>query len=61
MQRPMLIDRARDLFLDDTTMTPERGVFVLTAEYPEFTRDQCQEAVSLFLQVRAIIKAKAAN
>ena len=58
MQRPFLVDRARDLFLNDKTMLPEKAVTILVEEYPEFTRDQCLEAVTLYFEVVAALNRK---
>ena len=61
MQRKALIDRARDLFLYDKSMTSDRALFLLEAEYPEFTSDQCQEAISLYLKVKAMFESKVSS
>jgi hypothetical protein len=53
-----MIDRARDLFLDDPTQTVEGAVLILQAEYPEFSHEQCLEAANLVVEVRELIKAK---
>jgi hypothetical protein len=52
-----MIDRARDLFLDDPNQTVRRAVLILQAEYPEFSYEQCLEAANLVVKVKERLEA----
>ena len=52
-----MIDRARDLFLDDPNQNVKRAVLTLQAEYPEFSYEQCLEAANLVVKVRERLEA----
>lgn len=53
--RPMMVDRARDLFKEKTDRTAEEVSRILQGEYPEFPHDECSEAATLVLKVLLLV------
>ncbi len=56
--RPMLIDRARDLVRENLAQSPEETAKQLEKEYPEFSQQECLEAVNTVHEVLTYLLSK---